>query len=64
MDQDVKIGHLVSQALIDALRETYPLRRARQSDTERNIFLMSGQQDVIEFLEYQFQEALAQAMEK
>lgn len=63
MDQDVKIGHLVSQALIDGLRAVYPLRRARRDDSERDIFLKSGQQDVIEFLEDQLKQALAQAME-
>jgi hypothetical protein len=34
------------------------------SDTERTIFLRSGQQEVIEFMERQFNERFAQTMEQ
>jgi hypothetical protein len=62
MDEAIRIGHLVTPELLKALREVFPLSRPLPSETERHIFLKSGQQEVIEFLEAQQAESLQQAL--
>ena len=41
---------LITEALIRALEMTYPLRLPRLKDTDREIWLAVGRQDVIEKL--------------
>jgi hypothetical protein len=61
-DGEVQIGHLVTPELITALRKVFPLSRPQATDTERSIFLKSGNQEVIEFLERQRDDALEQSL--
>lgn len=58
-----RIGHLISQQLIDALRYTFPLSRPNPNEPDRKIWTKSGNQEVIEFLEQQLADAVTQAME-
>jgi hypothetical protein len=57
-----RIGHLVSADLLKALRETFPMQRPLRDDNERDIWIRSGNQEVIEFLTQQHEQALAQAI--
>jgi hypothetical protein len=61
-DGEVRIGHLVTPELIIALRKVFPLSRPQATDTERTIFLKSGNQEVIEFLERQRDDAIEQSL--
>jgi hypothetical protein len=61
-DTEVSIGHLVTDELLNGLRRAYPLLRPLATDTERSIFLKSGNQEVIEFLERQRDEAVHRSL--
>ena len=63
MTQPSNLGQHGSQELLDGLKKVFPLSRPSLTDTERRIFLRSGHQEVIEFLENQFNERFAQALE-
>lgn len=54
---EIKIGHLISAELLTALKQAFPLDRPRERDSERSIWIKSGNQEVIEFLTYQHGEA-------
>jgi hypothetical protein len=58
------LGQLISQELLDGLKRTFPMYRPQVSDSERVIFMRSGQQEVIEFMERQFNERFEQTMEQ
>lgn len=58
-----RIGHLIKQELIDALREVFPLSRPNPDESDRKIWTKSGNQEVIEFLERQYADAISQALE-
>lgn len=59
-----QLGQFVTQELLDGLKKVFPLSRPSINETERSIFMKSGQQEVIEFLENQFNERFQQAMEQ
>ena len=61
---DIRIGHLISADLISALKAAFPLSRPKLLDHERSVWIKSGNQEVIEFLEHQRGETLQQAMEQ
>jgi hypothetical protein len=61
--QTIHLGQLISQELLDGVKAIFPAQRVQVTDTERTIFLRSGQQEVIEFMERQFNERFAQTME-
>jgi len=63
MSDDIRIGHLVTDDLLAGLKQAFPLNRPRASDNERTIWIKSGNQEVIEFLEFQRGETFQQAME-
>jgi len=60
---DVAIGHMVSADLLAALKEFFPLQRPQATDNERTIWIKSGNQEVIEFLQRQFDDSINQALE-
>lgn len=62
-DGELRIAHLIKPELIAALHKQFPYHRPRASDTERQIFLASGREEVIEFLEQQLAQAAQQALE-
>ena len=63
MPEVFAIGHLVSAELLDALKRAFPSSRPRESDSDRRIWIRSGNQEVIEFLEFQRAEVIQQSME-
>jgi len=58
---DAKIGHLINEDMLKVLKEVFPFNRPRPTDTDRSIWIKSGNQEVIEFLQQQFDDRFAQA---
>lgn len=63
MSDPTRIGHLIKPELLAALKEIFPLQRPDPFDLDRKIWIKSGNQEVIEFLEAQYAETLSQALE-
>jgi hypothetical protein len=63
-DDTIRIGHLISAELLTALKAAFPLDRPRERDSERSIWIKSGNQEVIEFLAYHHGETFQQSMEQ
>ena len=61
---DIRIGHLISAELLAALKQAFPLDRPRERDSERSIWIKSGNQEVIEFLAFHHGESISQALEQ
>lgn len=62
MSNEVLIGHLIKPELLKALREVFPLARPLPSDSERSVWIKSGNQEVIEFLQAQYDAVIEQAL--
>ena len=53
------LGELISEDLLKALREVFPNPLPALDESDRKIFLRVGQQQVIDFLQSQFNERYA-----
>jgi hypothetical protein len=58
----MRLGALIPAALLAGLKEMFPLSRPLATDNERSIWIKSGNQEVIEFLQAQHDETMVQAM--
>jgi len=60
---EIRIGHLIKPELLAALAQVFPLRRPLPEESERHIWIHSGNQEVLEFLQRQYDETLTQQLE-
>jgi hypothetical protein len=58
-----RIGHLISPQLLAVLDEVFPQTLPDVKDTERQIFLVSGRRQVVNYLRQQHDERFEQAHE-